>query len=287
MVVSQQPHSSNNSPNQPLRLKSSERRQTIMDRMLVVVFDNESKAYEGSRALQQLDGDGSIAVYAARVVAKNPDGTAVVKEGADTGPLGTLTGTAVGSLVGLLGGPVGVAVGAAGGSLIGAIADLDNVRVGSDFLSDVAETLTPGKVAVVAEVDEEWTTPVDTRMEALGGLVLRRSLWEVEDTQDERDIASIKSDIAQLKTEHAEAKAERKAKLQARIDALNAKLQEKVEKSKARLEALRREADAKVEALRTKAAESKQDVKAKLEQRVTTMKKHYDQWLDRQQRLAS
>lgn len=37
-----------------------------MDRMLVVVFDNESKAYEGSRSLQQLDGDGSIAVYAAR-----------------------------------------------------------------------------------------------------------------------------------------------------------------------------------------------------------------------------
>src|SRR5260370_36632378 len=170
---------------------------------------------------------------------------------------------------------------------MGAIADLDNVRVGSDFLSDVAETLTPGKVAVVAEVDEEWTTPVDTRMEALGGVVLRRSLWEVEDTQDERDIASVKADVAQMKAEHAEAKAERKAKLQARIDALNAKLQEKLEKSKARLEALRREAEAKVEALRTKAAESKQDVKAKLEQRVTTMKKHYDHWLDLHQSIPN
>src|SRR5258708_19434847 len=186
-----------------------------MDRMLVVVFDNESKDYEGSRSLQQLDGDGSIAVYAARVDAKNSDGTAVVKEGADTGPLGTLTGTAVGSLVGLLGGPVGVAVGAAGGSLIGAIADLDNVRVGSDFLSDVAETLTPGKVAVVAEVDEEWTTPVDTRMEALGGVVLRRSLWEVEDTQDERDIASIKPAIAHLKTEQPAPKPHPKPNLHA------------------------------------------------------------------------
>jgi uncharacterized membrane protein len=258
-----------------------------MDRMLVVVFDNESKAYEGSRALLQLDGDGSIAVYAARVVAKNPDGTAVVKEGADAAPLGTLTGTAVGSLVGLLGGRVGVAVGAAGGSLIGAIADFDNVRVGSDFLSDVAETLTPGKVAVVAEVDEEWTTPVDTRMDALGGVVLRRSLWEVEDTQDERDIASIKADIAQLKTEHAEAKAERKAKLQARMDTLNAKLQEKLDKFKARLEAIRHEADAKVEALKAKAAQSKQDVKAKQEQRMATVTKHYNDWLDRQERRAS
>ena len=180
-----------------------------------------------------------------------------------------------------------MAVGAAGGSLIGAIADLDNVRVGSDFLADVAETLTPGKVAVVAEVDEEWTTPVDTRMEALGGVVLRRSLWEVEDTQNERDIASIKADIAQLKTEHAEAKAERKANLQARIDTLNAKLQEKVDKAKTRLEAIRREADAKVEALKAKAAQSKQDVKVKQEKRMATVKKHYDEWLDRQERRAS
>jgi uncharacterized membrane protein len=274
MVESQLPtFTPPNSPKQPL-LKSNEKEETIMDRMLVVVFDNESKAYEGSRALQQLDGDGSIAVYAATVIAKNSDGT-------------TLTGTAVGSLIGLLGGPVGVAVGAAGGSLIGAIADIDNVRVGSDFLADVGETLTPGKVAVVAEVDEEWTTPVDTRMEALGGVVLRRSLWEVEDTQDERDIASIKADIAQLKAEHAEAKADRKAKLQARIDALNAKLQEKKDKSKARLEALRREADAKVEALKVKAAQSKQDVKAKLEQRVSSVKKHYNEWRDRQERRAS
>src|SRR5260370_1736475 len=83
-----------------------------MDRMLAVVFDDEKAAYEGSRALQQLDGDGSIAVYAAAVVAKNRDGTAVVKQGDDSGPWGTLAGTAVGSLIGLLGGPVGMAVGA-------------------------------------------------------------------------------------------------------------------------------------------------------------------------------
>ena len=70
----------------------NEKEETIMDRMLVVVFDNESKAYEGSRSLQQLDGDGSIAVYATGVVAKNPDGTASVKEGADTGPLGNSDG---------------------------------------------------------------------------------------------------------------------------------------------------------------------------------------------------
>ena len=35
-----------------------------MDRMLVVVFDNESKAYDGKSALQQLAKEGSIGLYA-------------------------------------------------------------------------------------------------------------------------------------------------------------------------------------------------------------------------------
>jgi len=172
-------------------------------------------------------------------------------------------------------------VGAASGALVGAIPDLENSRVGSDFLDDVAKALTPGKVAVVAEIDEEWTTPVDTRMEALGGYIYRRSLSDVVDTQDERDMASMKADIAQLKAEHAEAKADRKAKLQARIDALNAKVQEKLEKAKARREAIRREADAKVTGLKTKAAQAQQDIKAKTEQRMASVKKQYNDWLNR------
>jgi len=58
-----------------------------MDRMLVVVFDSEGKAYEGKKALLQLDGEGSISVYAYAVLAKHADGTATVKQGDDSGPI--------------------------------------------------------------------------------------------------------------------------------------------------------------------------------------------------------
>ena len=78
-----------------------------MNRIVVVKFDNEDKAYEGKRALWELDGEGSIAVYACVVVAKNPDGTTAVKQENAPGPLGTLVGTSMGSLIGLLGGPTG------------------------------------------------------------------------------------------------------------------------------------------------------------------------------------
>ena len=85
----------------------TKRSKEIMDRMLVVVFDNEVKAYEGRKALLQLDNEGSISVYAYAVLAKRADGTASVKQGDDSGPIGTLFGTSFGSLIGLLGGPVG------------------------------------------------------------------------------------------------------------------------------------------------------------------------------------
>ena len=94
-----------------------------MDRMLVVVFDNEDQAYQGQRALLQLDGEGSISVYGYAVLAKHPDGTATVKQGDDMGPLGTLLGTSLGSLIGILGGPAGVADGASVGVLTGGAFD--------------------------------------------------------------------------------------------------------------------------------------------------------------------
>src|SRR5260370_31974508 len=100
-----------------------------MDRMLVVVFDNESKAYEGKKALLQLDGEGSISAYGYAVVSKNSDGTTTVKQGDDSGPLGTLTGTALGRLIGLLGGPAGLAIGAAARPTSGATVHSYNASI--------------------------------------------------------------------------------------------------------------------------------------------------------------
>ncbi len=208
-----------------------------MERMLVVVFDNEKMAFEGESALKQLEREGLISIYVRAVVVKHAEGTVSLKLVDGAGPLGSLAGTAVGGLVGLLGGPVGAAVGAASGLALGAIFDLDNARVGEDFLDDVSRSLTPNKVAVIAEVDEEWTTPVDTRMEALGGTVHRRALWEVQETVREEEIAAMKADLAQLKSEVKEAEADRRTKLQKKIEKLQAKVEAQVEKAKQKHEA--------------------------------------------------
>jgi uncharacterized membrane protein len=223
-----------------------------MDRMLVVVFDNESKAYEGKQALLQLDAEGSISVYAYSVLAKGADGTSTIKQGDDSGPLGTLIGTSLGSLIGLLGGPAGLAVGAAAGMIGGATADLDNARIGTDFIDDVNAVLLPNRVALVAEIEEEWATPVDTRMEAIGGKVFRRALAEVTDTVNKEDADAMKADLAQLKAEHSKAQADRKAKLQEKINQLDSKIQAWSKKDKDRTEAVERQAKAKLQVLKDK-----------------------------------
>jgi uncharacterized membrane protein len=228
-----------------------------MDRMLVVVFDNESKAYKGNKVLQQLDGDGSISVYGHALVVKNPDGTTTVTQSDDRGPLGTLVGTLLGSLLGLLGGPTGFAIGGAVGFVGGAAADLNKARIGDDFIVDVAKVLLPNRAAVVAEIEEDSTTPVDTRMEAIGGTVFRRALSEVKHTIHDENIAAIKADLAQMTAEHAKADADRKAKLQENINQLESKLQAWLEEDKDRRQAAERETQAKVAILKAKAAVAK------------------------------
>ena len=228
-----------------------------MDRMVVVVFDSENKAYEGKKALSQLENEGSIAVYAYAVIGKNPDGTTTLKQGDDSGPLGTLVGTALGSLIGLIAGSVGFAIGAGAGLIAGGMVDLNNAGVGEDFIDDVRQELQPTKFAVVAEIQEDWTTPVDSRMEAIGGKVYRRALSEVKQTLHDENVAAMKADLAEMKAEHAKAQADRKAKLQEKINQLDSKIQAQLQKAEEQRQAAERQAKAKVEILKSKAANLK------------------------------
>lgn len=245
------------------------------DKMIVVIFDDEKKAYEGIKALKDLHAEGSITLYASAVIAKDAGGKVTIKQEADEGPLGTGVGLVTGSLIGLLGGPVGVAIGATAGTFGGVLYDLAKAGVGEDFLSEVEQQLQPGKVAVVAEVWEEWVMPVDTHMEAAGGVVFRRAREEVLDDQLERDAAAHKAEIAELKAERARAGKEAKAKLQAKIATAKAKLQATQDRANAALEATKREMDAKVKSLKEQMAKAQADRKAKLEKRIAEVQSEH------------
>jgi uncharacterized membrane protein len=233
----------------------------MADRMIVVVLDNQTAAGQARDALQELDGDGSITLYASAIVRKLDDGTVTADDKQYAPPLGTLTATPMGSLIGLIGGPAGLAAGAMVGLLVGALIDDDNARVGEDFAADVASALTPTKVAVVAQVDESWTLSVDTRMESLGGTVFRRTLCDVRHEVNTAAIAAMKSDLAAFKNEIGRVHAERKAKLQGTIERLEARIEAREETLQELVEARTREARAKRELLEKNAAVARRALK--------------------------
>ena len=233
-----------------------------MERMLVAIFDSEDKAHEASRALQRLSDESIIGVYADGIVAKDRDGETTLMKTHDAMPQGTMGGAAMGSLIGLLGGPIGLAVGAVSGFAIGAAADLSRARVGNDFVKDVADALLPGKSALVAQIDEEVTDRVDSSMEALGGRVFRRALWDLEESERDAETAALNADIAQTEAEHAASRVERKAALQARLDTLNKKLRQALARAKASRGARQRDAAAKAERLQEEASDARDAVDA-------------------------
>ena len=98
---------------------------------------------------------------------------------------------------------------------------------------------------MVAEVEEEWTTPVDTRMEQIGGTVFRRSVADVQDKIDEENVAAMKADYAQFKAEHAQAQADRREKITDKMNQLDSRIQAYLQKTKDRREVDRVKAQVK------------------------------------------
>jgi uncharacterized membrane protein len=246
-----------------------------MNKVVVVVFGDEKRAYEGSRAMQDLHREGSITLYGDAVITKDPSGKASVRKADDPGPEGTLIGLLVGSLAGLVGGPVGLGVGAGTGTLIGAAFDLTRFGIGSDFVTEVEEFLLPGHAAVIAEIDEVWQTPLDTRMEALNGRVFRRSRIQVEDAYYEKEFAAFEAELDSLEAELEKASAKQKAKLEAKVQETRRKLTAKQQELKARTEAVKREGEAKIESLKAQIATVHSEQKERLTKRLEEVRVEY------------
>ena len=165
-----------------------------MDNYLAIVLDDDAKAYQVLHQLWKLDSDGDVTVHGAAVIHRDPNGYVEVKT-KDTNPgLRTAIGVGVGALLGALAGPVGAAagaaaaaagtgaaIGAASGGVVGLTADIVKATENDEAEYESSFVLPPGKSAVIAEVTEQWTTPIDTLARSLGSKVFRRSKSVVRD----------------------------------------------------------------------------------------------------------
>ncbi|WP_158590510.1 DUF1269 domain-containing protein [Noviherbaspirillum cavernae] len=252
-----------------------------MDKMLVVAFDDEKKAYEGIKALKELHAEGSLSLYSAAVIAKDKQGVIAIKQASDQGVTGTVFGLATGSLIGLLGGPVGIAAGAVTGTMAGSLYDLAQAGVDADFLNEVSQHLSPGKTAIVAEVEEDWITPLDTRMDALGGMVFRQARGAFVDAQIEHGIAADKAEITRLKAEHTQSVGEAKTRIEKKIHAAQDRMKARRDRLNEKIAAIKREGEAKVKLIEEQETKVQDEAKARLEERLAEMRIDYDSRVDK------
>ena len=242
------------------------------DNILVTVFDTEAAAFEGLTTLKDLHRDGDISLYASTVIAKDPSGTVAVRQAADEGPIGTLAGIVTGGLVGLLGGPVGFAVGVSAGGLGGMTYDLVNAGISGDFVDEVSTALAPGKAALIADVDETWVTPIDTRLGALGGTIIRRPQAEVVDDELVRETDAARAELEQLATEVRETTGEARAHAEASIEAQRRKLAALDQRIGKALDQQQAELDARLATLREQAAKARESQRQKISGRIAELK---------------
>jgi len=247
-----------------------------MNKMLVAVFDTEAAAFKGLSALKDLHSDGDITLYASAVIVKDKTGTISIKQAAEDGPAGTALGLLTGGLIGILGGPAGMAIGATVGGLTGLLFDLDKSGIGATFLDDVSKTLTVGKAAVLADMEESWTTPVDTRMRELGGIVFRRLRAEVVEDQLVRESAAFDAELTALEDDLNRGIAENRAATQQDIERMKKQIKATQDQAKARLDLAKAEMDARVKALQDQAKGASDRTKARIEKRIADAKADFD-----------
>jgi uncharacterized membrane protein len=158
--------------------------------VIMAAFDTRNQAYDAALEIDRMSD-----VKSGAIVEKDPLGNVTMLDSKNLptawGLGGAAGGALIGALVGLLAGPGGAAVGtaagaaaatsgaaagAAGGGLTGSAADLTNWGLKADYLDTAATYLLPGKTAVVAEVEEGSTTPIDDAVRRHGGIVYREAI---------------------------------------------------------------------------------------------------------------
>jgi uncharacterized membrane protein len=247
-----------------------------MSEFIVVVFPDRDKAYEGLRELSELHNEGSVTVYATAVVHRDKDGLKVDERSYD-GPVGTALATLVGALIGVIGGPAGVVAGAASGTLIGGTRDLLHVDVSDDFIGETETELTVGKYALVAEITEDWTAPLDLRMGRIGGSVVRESRDAFTDELMQRRADAMRQSFRNFEAERASARAQdMEDQLDAHLAREQKRLQAMADKARSKIEERKTELDSKLQALRAQAAKATPEVRNRIDQRIATLLRDFE-----------
>jgi uncharacterized membrane protein len=199
-----------------------------MTNLLIASFKPEAEAIEASHKLNELETMGDITVYEMVIIKKNADGEAAVLQADTSGGVRTLSGMAIGTLIGSLAGPVGVLAGMFTGTLAGMVMEEDHYGFTEDFTSKALAQLQPGETAVVAEIDEDNEVFVDGTLKPMGATLTRTDVDYEYDEYSDEEMDELDEEIASERAKIKSATDAEKSKIQKKIANLKEKRKEKI-----------------------------------------------------------
>lgn len=250
-----------------------------MNKIIFVSFNSEKQANEGAQAMREVRTN---VLRAGAIIAQDPNGRIVIRGSLIERPAATLGGLLIDSLMGLLG-PVAVAIDGGSGALLGAAIDAAKAGITTEFLQTIQNELAAGKTGIIAEIDEEWESPIDLRMAPLGGIVFRQPVTQLEDAFFEKEIQARKAELAKLESETiADTKAEenreselRDARLEAKIAATKRRIAEQESQLVDRIKSVSQEGKEKIASLEELMATTDAEGRAELSHRVNDIRTEY------------
>jgi uncharacterized membrane protein len=184
----------------------------VDDNVIVVQFDEPSKAYQALSELNRAGREGRVDVKSAVLLERGEDGKVQTPEGSDDAAgVYLASGGLLGMVVGALAGPVGMLLGGSIGAMGGSVGELARADDQDVALQAIGENIQPGSPALVAEVTEPAEEVIDGTMAALGGKVTRRPASTVyaevvatEDADFQEGVDALKARIHEHRADREE-----------------------------------------------------------------------------------
>jgi uncharacterized membrane protein len=167
---------------------------TAEETLVLVTFEDDSRAYEALSNIKTLDASSAVALREAAVVRRDSLGVLSLADEVEPHEgAATVTGGVVGLLIGALAGPIGVLLGGSLGLLGGGLYDYDASEDTGAVLERIAHDIPNGSTALVVALGEYGFEAVNSAMKMLGGNVSRYSRSDVEAEIDAAEKAARKA----------------------------------------------------------------------------------------------
>ena len=147
--------------------------------LLAAVYPSQERAKTILDALWQMHRSGAITLADAAIATKSEDGKVHIQESDElTTRKGAFRGALVTGVLGLIYPPSLIASLVTGGVIGGLVGKLRDTGIKNKDMKQIADTLTPGKSAVIALAEGEWIAKVQGALQGYEGTLITHVLSE-------------------------------------------------------------------------------------------------------------